>query len=95
MNLADRGSGPEGLGWHCLRKRCQKEVSLRVGTFFEGRCVFVICRVLAIVTLSGSHLEISTILRIIHLWSTKTPVGKMTSELSVSSFSQQVKKNIL
>ena len=27
---------------------------------------------------------LSTILRIIHLWSIKTPVGKMASELSVS-----------
>ena len=50
-----------------------------------NRCVLAICRVIAVVTLSGSHLEIATILRIIHLWSTKTPVGKMASELSVSS----------
>ena len=89
MNLADRGTGPEGLGWRCPRKGCRKEVSLRVGTFFEGinRRVLGICRVIAVVTLSGSHLEIATILRIIHLWSTKTPVGKMAFELSVSSFS--------
>ena len=46
-----------------------------------GRCVFIIFRVIAIVTQSGSHLEISTILRIIHLWSTKTPGRKMASEL--------------
>ena len=36
MNLADRGSGPEGLAWRCPRKGCRKEVSIRVGTFFEG-----------------------------------------------------------
>ena len=36
MNLTERGSGPEGLGWRCPRKGCRKEASLRVGTFFEG-----------------------------------------------------------
>ena len=75
MNLADRGSGPDGLGWRCLRKGVRRRYHCALERFL----------VLAIVTLSGSHLEISTIL---HLWSTKTPVGKMTSELSVSSFRQ-------
>ena len=35
MNLADRGSGPEGLAWRCPRKGCRKEVSIRVGTFLK------------------------------------------------------------
>ena len=33
--------------------------------------------------LLGSHLSLLTILRIIHLWSTKTPVGKMLDEVEV------------
>ena len=32
----------------------------------------------------GSHLLISQILSMIHLWSTKTPVGKMMTEVDVS-----------
>ena len=32
----------------------------------------------------GSHLLISQILLMIHLWSTKTPVGKMMTEVDVS-----------
>eukprot|EP00731_Ephydatia_muelleri_P039177 Em1181g1a len=33
----------------------------------------------------GSHLEILQILRLLHLWSTKTPVGKAQDELKVGS----------
>ena len=36
MNLSERESDPEGFGWRCSRKGCQKEVSLCVRTFFEG-----------------------------------------------------------
>ena len=32
---------------------------------------------------SGSHLEIQTIMRLIYLWSTKTPAGKAQDELQV------------
>ncbi|KAL5502087.1 hypothetical protein EMCRGX_G008805 [Ephydatia muelleri] len=33
----------------------------------------------------GSHLEIQVILRLLHLWSTKTLVGKAQDELQVST----------
>ena len=33
----------------------------------------------------GSHLEIEKILRILHLWSTKTPLNKMRVEVEVST----------
>eukprot|EP00731_Ephydatia_muelleri_P008965 Em0004g1303a len=33
----------------------------------------------------GSHLEIQVILRLLHLWSTKTPVGKAQDEVKVGS----------
>ena len=32
---------------------------------------------------SGSHLPIEVILRLIHMWSVKTPVGKVQDELEV------------
>ena len=33
----------------------------------------------------GSHLEIQVILRLLHLWSTKTAVGKAQDEVKVSA----------
>ena len=32
---------------------------------------------------AGSHLQLELILRLIHLWSSKTPVGKAIKELKV------------
>ena len=36
--------------------------------------------VLLSISFKGSHLSLLSILRIIHLWSTKTPLGKTMSE---------------
>ena len=33
----DDSHGAEGMVWRCPRKGCQKEVSLRSCTFFEGK----------------------------------------------------------
>ena len=43
---------------------------------------------------SGSHLEIQVILRLLHLWSTKTPVGKAQDELKVCRHSFIVSLNL-
>ena len=84
MNLADRGSGPEGLAWRCPRKGCRKEVSIVLEHFLKVKV-----KKYKIFSdnhdyIQVSHLEIATILRIIHLWCMKTAVGKMAAELSVS-----------
>ena len=42
---------------------------------------------------SGSHLEILLVLRLLHLWSTKTPVGKAQDELKVSIFFGEGRRN--
>ena len=85
MHLVERRkAGKEGAMWRCPRRGCRKEVSLRKGTFFEGisfddLCVMYYIFILAV----GSNLEIKKILRILHLWSTKTPLNKMMAEVEV------------
>ena len=73
MNLVERigrGSGPEGFTWRCPRKSCQKEVSLRSGTFFEGTVsFFYACKLILVHATENRQSPNSTILRIIHLWS--------------------------
>ena len=72
--------------WRCPRKGCQKELSLRGGNFFE-RYLFDCTICLWCSSFLGSHLSLSIILRIIHLWSTKTPVGKTMTEVEVHLWS--------
>ena len=89
MNLVKRKSSPEERAWRCPRKGCLKEVALRKGMFFEGMYESFLTRYVNLSTLrfnhnSGSHLEILQILRLLHQWSTKTPVGKAQDELKVS-----------
>ena len=64
--LVKRKTTPEGKVWKCPRKGCQKEISLRKGSFF-----------------ANSHLPIEKILRLIHLWASKTPLRKMIDEVKV------------
>ena len=77
MNLVERigrGSGPEGFTWRCPRKSCWKEVSLRSGTFFEDTVsIFYACTLILVYATDNRQIMV-----------TKTPVGKMASELSVS-----------
>ena len=70
-----------------LLSSSRKEVALRKGTFFEGMDVnFFPCQLIykpSLLSNSGSRMEIQVILRLLHLWSTKTPVGKAQDELQV------------
>ena len=43
---------------------------------------------------SGSHLPIEVIVRLIHMWSVKTPVGKAQDELEVYISTVKVIKHI-
>ena len=54
----------EGVDWRCPRKGCQKIVSIRDSSFS-----------------SNSNLPLSSkVIRILHLWSTKTSLGDMMKE---------------
>ena len=66
MRIVNRAKYPEGRSFRCPRKGCQKQVSLRKGSFFEN-----------------SNIELEKILRLMHLWSTKTPLKQMREELEV------------
>ena len=86
MHLVNRKGCSDGVTWRCPRKGCRKELSLRGGTFFEGYLFYcTICLLCS--SFLGSHLSLSIILRIIHLWSTKTPVGKTMTEVEVHLWS--------
>ena len=39
MHLVKRKDSPEKMGWQCPRKNCKKEITLRRGTFFEGKLI--------------------------------------------------------
>ena len=41
MHLVKRKDSPEKMGWLCPRKNCRKEITLRRGTFFEGKLIGV------------------------------------------------------
>ena len=69
----------EKMGW---RKGCRQEVALHSGTFFEGTfrwlsvyaVPFICCR---------KSIGIEKIMRMVYLWSVKTPLGKMKEEIEV------------
>ena len=72
------------MGWRCPRKGCRQEVALRSGTYFEGsfhmKMQFLYPGLLSI---AGSKLGIEKIMRMVYLWSVKTPLGKMKEEMEV------------
>ena len=72
------------MGWRCPRKGCRPEVALRSGTYFEGsfhmKMQFLYPGLLSI---AGSKLGIEKIMRMVYLWSVKTPLGKMKEEMEV------------
>ena len=47
-----------------------------------------------VIIYSGSHLPIEVIVRLIHMWSVKTPVGKAQDELKVYISTVKVIKHI-
>ena len=87
MNLVKQKDVSCGLGWRCTRKRCRKELALRSGTFFEGQQEMIMIMIMIdyLLTLyTGSNIAMEQVIRVLHLWSTKTPLGKMMVEVEVS-----------
>ena len=87
MHLVKRKDSPEKMGWRCPRKNCRKDITLRRGTYFEGKLIgLTVSNIIGCCCIYvGSDLEIQVILRLLHLWPTKTPVGKAQDELQVST----------